>query len=242
MKTTHMNSFYDLRDALSLPGCPICRLQNEYGARFIADLLHERVNDSDTRTKIRHARGLCPKHSRQLLSKGDPLGVSILMRDVLGEVLHQMHSVPPAPNGFWRRMRQAFQRLGSPYNRLAARLGPHGPCPICVYVGEVEEACLQALCDHLLGEDGLLASYRASDGLCLSHFRQALIHATGNEAAVQALLEAQRDIWTRLENQLSEIIRKSDYCFQEEPAGEEAGAWVRAVATLSCNSLDAHAR
>jgi len=32
---------------------------------------------------------------------------------------------------------------------------------------------------------------------------------------------------------LSESIRKSDYRFRDEPSGEEAGSWLRAIAAVA---------
>jgi len=46
-------------------------------------------------------------------------------------------------------------------------------------------------------------------------------------------VSVQRVIWERLTDQLSEIIRKSDYRFLDEPWGEEGDAWLRAIAVLA---------
>ena len=103
---------------------------------------------------------------------------------------------------------------------------------MCVSAGDMEEGCLAALRENLLGDDGLLALYSRSDGLCLPHFRQALSRI-GDEAVFTALVGAQRAIWRRLEDQLSESIRKSDYRFSEEELGEEAGSWLRGIAAIA---------
>jgi hypothetical protein len=95
----------------------------------------------------------------------------------------------------------------------------------------MERIFLSTLIDNLLGEDGLLSTFRSSDGLCLSHFRQALTQVR-DETVFETLLDAQRAIWGRLIDQLSEIIRKADYRFQNEAPGEESGASLRAIAAL----------
>jgi hypothetical protein len=91
---------------------------------------------------------------------------------------------------------------------------------------------ITTLVEGLRGEDGLLQAYRASEGLCLPHLRQALSMARDPDVAA-VLVDTQCAIWEKLEGHLSEIIRKFDYRYREEPRGEETGAAARAVAALS---------
>jgi hypothetical protein len=49
------------------------------------------------------------------------------------------------------------------------------------------------------------------------------------------LVKAQRAIWERLVGQLSEVIRKSDYRFKDEPRGAEVGGTLRAITAVSGN-------
>ncbi len=91
---------------------------------------------------------------------------------------------------------------------------------------------ITTLIEGLVGEDGLLEAYRASEGLCLPHLRRAL--STARDPAVSAaLIETQSAIWRKLEGHLNEIIRKFDYRYREETRGEEVGAAARAVAAIS---------
>jgi hypothetical protein len=71
-------------------------------------------------------------------------------------------------------------------------------------------------------------AYEESDGLCLVHLRPALLEA--NHPEVFEALQ-QRAIATRetLLAHLDETIRKQDYRFQHEPAGDETGSPARAV-------------
>lgn len=101
----------------------------------------------------------------------------------------------------------------------------------------MEEIYLDSLLNNLLAEDGLLTAYEASAGLCLPHFRQALIRVR-DEAVYETLLNAQRAIWERLVGHLGEIIHKNDYRFRNEPWGEEADAWLRAIAAVAGPRLD----
>jgi hypothetical protein len=232
-------SFYDLRDALALSGCPVCRLKAKATDRYLDSLLWENVNDPGVRTSIRRARGFCNQHAWELTRHdAASLGVVILTRDVLQSVLEVMENAqfqaPPVLS--LRRTQEAFspdQPAGATAD-LVGKLAPQAACPACVEADKMESIYLNALVENLMGDDGLLADYQASDGLCLPHFRQALTRVR-DEQVYDALMNAQQALWERLVGHLSEIIRKSDYRFKDEPRGEESGAWLRATSTISGN-------
>jgi hypothetical protein len=222
--------FYDLRDALAQPSCPVCRLKADAVDRSIDILLWENVNDSGARQNIRQARGFCHQHAWQLIRGGASSGSVIIMRDVLQNVLRILENArlePVVPVPFFRRTQPAAATA-----ELVAELSPQVPCPVCAQAETAESALITTLVEGLPGENGLLQAYQASEGLCLPHLRQAL--STARDPAVSAaLVETQCAIWEKLEGHLSEIIRKLDYRFREEPRGEETGAAARAVAALS---------
>jgi len=229
-------SFYDLRDALAQPGCAICRLKAQAVEHYLGGLLWEGVNDLGVRHSIRQARGLCHEHAWVLVRDGASVGVAIIMQDVLQNLLKtlevaQFQALPPLS------LRRVQERLdpGQPAAataELIAQLSPQAPCPACTQVEKMESIYLHTLVEHLLGEEDLLAAYETSDGLCLPHFREALTRVR-DEAVFEALVNAQRAIWERLVGHLSEIIRKSDDRFRNEPRGEEVGGALRAIAALS---------
>jgi len=229
-------SFYDLRDALAQPGCVVCRLKAEATERYLDGLLWENVNDPGLRHELRRARGFCHEHAWGLVRDGASAGVAIIMRDVLQEVLAVLREgeFQVLPTLSLRRTQEALdpsQPAGATAE-LVRQLSPQATCPACAQAEIMEDIYLSTLVEQLLGEDGLLAGYQASDGLCLTHFRQALARVR-DEVAFEALVNAQRAIWERLIGHLSEIIRKSDYRFQHEPRGEEVGGALRAIAALS---------
>jgi hypothetical protein len=228
--------FYDLRDALAQPDCAVCRLTAESADRFLENLLWESVNDPSSRRRIRQAGGFCHQHAWMLVRTSASLGVAIITRDVLSSGLKTIEGAAFQPASAWslRRVRAALDS-GQPAaatSELVARLEPQAVCPACAWVEKMESVYLGSLLDNLLGEDGLLAAYQSSDGLCLPHFRRALARVR-REAVFEALVNAQQIIWERLIGHLSEFIRKSDHRFQGEPWGEERDAWLRAVAALA---------
>ena len=242
MKTRDQTtSFYNLRDGLALPGCVVCRLKTESVDRFLDALLWECVTDPDKRAEIRQARGFCREHAWRLTRPGSALGVAIIMQDVLRDALETMEN-PASRTPFPRSLRQVREaiapgRRASATTGLASRLEPQIRCSACVWAEQMEGIYLQSLADNLLGDEGLLAAYKLSDGLCLPHFRQALAHVR-DEGVFRALLGAQRAVWEQLLGHLDEFIRKNDYRFQGESWGEERDAWLRAIAALAGASFE----
>jgi len=237
MKTdTQTASFYDLRDALAQPGCAVCRLKADSAERFLDRLLWESVNDVTSRHAIRQAQGFCHAHAWSLARTDASLGVAIILHDVLQSLLPAIASATFQAISPWsaRRVHEALdpKQPAAATAEAVARLEPQAACPACAWVEKMERIYLDVLLGHLLGEDGLLAAYASSEGLCLPHFRQALAQVR-DEQVFEALVGAQRTIWERLVGDLSEFIRKNDYRFRSETWGEERDAWLRAIAALS---------
>ena len=229
-------SFYDLRDALAQPDCAVCRLAVKAGDQYLKDLLWENVNDPGVRHNIRQARGFCREHAWALARHRSSLGATIIMHDVMRNLLRTMEGArfQTLPILSLRRTQEALdpKQPAAATADAVAQLAPQQRCPACVGVETMENIYLSDLVENLLGEEGLITEFQSSDGLCLSHFRRALTYVR-DAATFEALVGAQRATWERLVDHLSEIIRKSDYRFRDEEPGEERGASLRAIAALS---------
>ncbi len=114
----HM-TYHELKEALALGGCALCRLSARAVERYLRGLLHEFVNDAGVRERLRASGGFCPRHSWRLQRLGDPLGISILWRDLL--------RLPLTASG----------RRGS------------SACPACEVAEEAEKRYLEVLFEHL---------------------------------------------------------------------------------------------
>jgi len=229
-------SYYDLRDALAQPGCPVCRLKTDSADRFLDSLLWESVNDPEKRREIRRARGFCHVHAWALARATASLGVAIITRDVLGSLVETVEAASfnaLSPLSL-RRVQETLDAAqpSAATSDLVARLEAEVPCPACVWADKMEGIYLDTLIGHLVGAEGLLDAYRTSEGLCLPHFRQALARVR-KKAVFEALVEAQRAVWDRLIAHLDESIRKNDYRHLGEEWGEEMGAWLRAIGALA---------
>jgi hypothetical protein len=230
------SSAYDLRNAMTEAGCPICRLKARDGERYLDSLLDESVNDSDVRRDLRESRGFCHRHAWQLVRPGAPLGIAIIHRDIVQALLKALEgaSFQKPPLISVQRLHEAVdaQEPAAATAGLVERLGPRQACPACRLEEKMEGIYLGTLVENLVGEQSLLEGFKSSAGLCLPHLRQALA-LVRDRAVFEALVGAQRDIWRRLEADLGEFIRKSDYRFHGEPLEVEGDAWLRGIAAVS---------
>ena len=231
MKPTRI--YYELRDALQQNGCPACRVVYKAGDRFVDGLLYEKVNDPGLRERIRAARGFCHEHAGMLNRHGASLGVAIMMRDVLGDLLAKTEGkVSHKREASAHQILDMLRSQEPTYPSLMAALSSREICPVCAVEQETEDTACDVLLEHLSGENELLSLYQDSDGLCLHHFRRAVARAPV-DVDIKKLVAAQRHIWKHLEKALSELIRTSDYRFRQEAMSPEGASWLRAIAALS---------
>ncbi|CEK18769.1 hypothetical protein CWRG_02281 [Chthonomonas calidirosea] len=196
--------FYDLFSAVQQPGCPLCRLVADAGARRLAYLFHEEVNDPPTRLRLRASLGFCPRHARQSAHPGNALGLAIIYKDLAERALERLQS----------RDRSLLQQ----------------GCPECEEEQRDEERFTQALAISLL-EPELQSAYLKGDGLCMPHLQ--LVGRWAPPESWRFLQRAEQERLHRLAEELGEFIRKNDYRFKDEPMGSERNVWLRALCKLS---------
>ncbi|RME43278.1 MAG: hypothetical protein D6791_15840 [Chloroflexi bacterium] len=225
-------TYFDLQDALTLGGCPICRIVWKAGHSYLDALLYEGVNDPEGRERLSRSLGFCSHHNHRLLSfRGERLGIAILQRAFLQEALRRLrhHSGPPT-----RSLRRRVQEHLQPLTRLELDNEPviesQGECPVCRHEAEVEARATLELLKHLGKLDTAL---REAGGLCWHHLELALNHCY-DASTFELLVAVQQVAWETLMGQLDEYIRKSDYRFRHEPLTQsEKIAAERGVAALS---------
>jgi hypothetical protein len=218
-------TFYKVEEALTRPGCPICRLREAAVASFLDDLIYERVNDPGTRDDVMRSMGFCNRHARQLVEHGGALGIAIIHRDLVRRALKEIG------RGRFRKNRaRVFPSASpSPMRGLVEALSPRAECPACRQGETVEGIYLQALVSHLEEVRELM---REDNALCLPHFRKAL-EFVQDEKAFQLLAEWEGAALGHMDAELSEFIRKNDYRFADEETGAEGDSWQRAAALVS---------
>lgn len=215
----------DLHQAYTVAGCTVCGLLTRSERRYIDVTLYEHVTDVKWRAEVRAARGFCALHTQHVLEVGrSALGVSLVAADILKTLRGTLATTAEGGGGALGRLRSALSG-GSTQSALR----PQQPCPICAYLNEFSAVYIAALLDDLATEAGQVA-YARSGGLCLPHFTAA-IERGGPGARPVAAHQAQ--VWERLEAELNEFIRKSDYQFSGELMEAERDAWRRALLLLS---------
>ena len=228
-------SYFELLDALKHPGCPVCRLAEKTVTQFFDNLIYENVNDPGIRQSFRAAYGFCNTHAWQLVQAGGTSGIAILYREAVQDMLEAIDKAnfDPAQGGGLRWLQQALGngKASDATAELVQQLTPQVDCPACQLRNDRAGMMIDVLLEHLL-EDELSGAFESSSGLCLPHFRTAL-RRVQDATSFQRLAETQLSILRHVKSELDELIRKYDYRFAQEPVGQEADAWMRAVALIA---------
>lgn len=228
-------AYFDLVETFATPGCAVCNLVLRDVDHFLDSLLYEYVNDRDTHRIFRASRGLCNEHSWQLLRyTGSSLGIAILYRAVVDEVLKTIESVPTTPAAASGLARLRGNHARSSATSLADQLEPTEMCLACKLQSEVEQRYLHTLSTYI-ADDKIDAAYRASAGLCLTHFQVLLrqMQTSNSSVHLEQVVTIQRTIWLGLKAELEEFADKSSHERMHEAMGREGDSWQRAIASVA---------
>lgn len=222
-------------EACREPGCPICRLEQDGVKRYLDNQLYENVNSPKWRDQLRLSLGFCREHVWLAVDKrlGDPLGFSIIYRDLINSVLKRLETGEQpvrAPRGWAALLRQIPEEARTRIAALLSAVTPRKRCPVCEHRDEMTRNTLAVLLEELKQPE-MVAALQASQGLCLPHVHQAL-EQMRDVSVLEILLTIQREKLERLRTELDEFIRKNDYQFAAEGFGSERDAWLRALGML----------
>ena len=147
-------TLYTAADLLTAPGCPVCRYAGEVGSRYLAWFALESHADAATITRLCKSLGMCPRHTRGLMSQpGAAHRLTAVYRYVIEEAL----------------------------DRLSGRAASIDPCPACEHdrgaAGRAADTLLDGLTDASVRE-----RYRELGGLCVPHLGTAA--ARGDQRTV----------------------------------------------------------
>ncbi|MBC7238068.1 MAG: hypothetical protein H5T69_19665, partial [Chloroflexi bacterium] len=160
--------YFELVDAQSMPGCPICRLVYKQTDRYLDSILYEAVLDPDVRTKLKRSHGFCREHTDMLRRKpGRALGIALIYRDIIrtlasaadGARYHRSSGASPLSRWLPGRREEL---------PVVHKLIPTERCPACEIGEQAEKRTVQLLVAHL-GDEKLHAAYAEGEGLCLRH-------------------------------------------------------------------------
>ena len=222
--------YYELLEAFTNLGCPVCARLEQGSLKAMDDLLYEQVTDPVTRTRLVESRGFCNWHAGMLPRiANSPLGVALIYQHLFAGALERLAATRAelgAPG--WRG--RLWRRLARKGDRPLALVGwwrERARCPMCAMVGRSEREHLKAML-AFFGEAEFADGFARSAGLCLPHLCQAVTIGRGHPN-LPALLAGHETRWSELTAELNEFIRKNDYRFATEAVGHEGDSWRRAL-------------
>lgn len=222
----------DLLEAMRLRVCPICVLVERAERKAVDLFLYDQVNDISRRDALRASRGLCGQHTTMLSQGRSALGIAIISRDILRTMTAELEEATGAQKHKGAKS-LVFWGLGALRNagaRLAERIGPQAPCPMCLERPRIEAPLIAGMLQNL--DDAAFAeAFDSSGGLCRTHLASTLTAANSEMANTLATRHA--TLWRRMEATLDEFIRKHDYRFKDEIVGDERDVWLRALHSVS---------
>lgn len=248
-----MFAVINLEPALEQAGCPICRIRNNFETRYLSGLLHEYVNDYESRIQIIASLGYCTKHAWQmgLMERdkyGDAVGNAIIYENLVKvtqkplveykkEYLSRSNRLQDRFARWFKRMRgQPIEVNQDPYRPLI-----RSTCRVCQTGENGEKNYLEWLLAGLSEPEPVLReAYLQSEGLCLRHLRQALVLQTGAvESGAQFLVDQMLEKLPKLCHDLREYTDKHAWGrHMEAMTPDERMSWIHAIRLFAGNEGD----
>ena len=225
---------HDFFEACHESGCPACRLEFAYVKRYLDNLFYESVNDIDLRKVLRENLGFCAEHGWLAATQKRPyrMGLAIIYKDVINNVMRQLKKEAGTSSRDWQKIQGVVPyRKVNLMDRMVRVLTPGTRCPVCARQADIQKAIVETIAEKP-DRQQMLAALRASAGLCIPHLR-GVIKTIRDPQFCQVLLDFHLEKYAVIHQDLEEIIRKSDYRFVDEGLGEEADAWLRALAIVA---------
>jgi hypothetical protein len=214
-------SYFDIIDILEHPGCPICNLLDQKSDRYLGSIFTEMLLDPDTHQAFRARRGLCAQHSARAAEYiGGSLEIAMLFAAGLEEVVQALSEGLPSGSG--NALKNLAKRNGK-QTALERRLAPTAACMVCSYLHEAEKRYIDTLGKHI-HDPKVSKAFEDSEGLCLPHFRMALVNMS-NDSARERLISIHKEIWTTLKDDLESFIAKNNYLHKHEINPREGDSW-----------------
>lgn len=231
---TKHTPYFECLEALQAGHCPVCHLAKKTVARQLDSLIYESVNDPGVRGRTAAAQGFCRVHAWQLRRQGGALGVAIIYRDVVRDVVEALDAAEygESPKLSLRSLIEAVDRdrPSSATGATVRELSPTAECPACRGQQRAEHMYADVLIESV-DEPEMHAALTENPGLCLPHLRLAL-ERVRDERRFRLLVLASRNAFARLLDDLDEMIRRHDYRFTGGLA-EFGDAWIRAITRVT---------
>jgi hypothetical protein len=219
-------------EALDDDHCGACQYALDHVERYFRAFFYEQVNDPWAREALVGARGWCPTHAWRKPGLHDTAGIAIVYEHLLREFLTAFSGAAAQVGGVAGRASWAWSSSSGELARDLARWQePRRACPACALQWQAEDhfalTCVEALA---FGE--FRARYAESFGLCVPHLIRTL-RQLGPSQTLDWLVACERGKMEHLAWELSELTRKRDYRYADEPRGRETGSWSRVIEKLT---------
>jgi hypothetical protein len=230
-------SYYEIIEACAQSGCPLCRLVEDQGFKFLVASMHGTATDPDTRLEFRESLGFCNRHAWLLpyTSGGARLGIAIFYQDYVKQAEKTLGQARYQTSGglSLARMQETLNRKKptTATEYVVSELQPRKPCPACQQEYKLETLAITTLVDFFPDDERLFNAIKESHGLCLPHLRRTL-ELVRDEATFDALVETTREKLVKLSAELGEFIRKHDHRYKDEKFEAEGDSWQRAITQI----------
>ncbi len=233
----------DLKQALRLAGCPLCRLLRNADLHYLRVFLREGKDDGRMLLRLLGSWGLCAPHAGALVriepvDRGDGLGTGTLYDWLLDQArgrLEDLRRDLGADGLAGSSLRGTRWNSRKRMHKLISRLARKTLCPACEsqrqYVPYVTEAFVRAL-EPAGGLPQIREMYLASDGLCLVHWR-AVLEMRPSTGIRELVTAKQREVVASLKAALDAALERGAEDEVCQGRREQAPAYARALAAVT---------
>jgi len=186
---------HSLKKALEYRGCPICQMLDKDEYDFMCRFQYQTIKEDKVRQDLISSNGYCNFHFYEMARLTSPMANAIVAKDLLDREIREMEE------------------------GLLPSVG-RNDCPVCRYVRQREDCCLQEF-QSLLPEKSFQEEYERTDGLCRIHLKRILSLLEGNELG-QFLLRTQVEQLKQLRLELEESLGQGGTTLQERSRGKKA--------------------
>src|SRR5574341_1681743 len=223
----HIRGYFDLRDALTEPGCPICARVLRAGRDAMAPLLVNGSPETGGRQHGTTLRPLCNAHAwsiQQILQR--PVGLAQSYEAFLHVRIETLRrTMAPRNNSSRIRWPGWMRRWGDLAMDWLPRWRRFRRCPACRAAGAVERRDLGLLLD-LITDMEFARAYEDSGGLCLPHL-ELIQRLAPDHPNLSRLLQANIPMVKRLHAEVQDFIRRAKAPLLTLTQEEQNATWAR---------------
>jgi hypothetical protein len=220
--------YSDLLIAFTQPGCPVCWFVERAEEAYLKELVTKKLDDQETRRRIREGLGFCNDHARFLTSNNliDSLNLAILYHDILLNALMSLTGKntvqrPPAQLSVW------FDRLFRKKNSHADLLSVDKQCPACLERERATNLFLTRL-EETGSDESISKALSTSGGLCLPYLFRA-IEQVHNDEVKSILLTISSDKLEALRRDLTITMRNQENLPAKKKFSFERNLWIKII-------------